>query len=38
MQFSSHQELTTMEQNGQARKGGDQVGNMITLMQITCHN
>ncbi|XP_077248685.1 polypyrimidine tract-binding protein homolog 3-like isoform X2 [Tasmannia lanceolata] len=38
IQFSSHQELTTMDQNGQARKGGDQDSQPNRILLVTIHH
>ncbi|XP_077241388.1 polypyrimidine tract-binding protein homolog 3-like isoform X2 [Tasmannia lanceolata] len=38
IQFSSHQELTTMDQNSQARKGGDQDSEPNRILLVTIHH
>ncbi|KAF8405927.1 hypothetical protein HHK36_008005 [Tetracentron sinense] len=38
IQFSSHQELTTMDQNGQGRKGGDQDTQPNRILLVTIHH
>eukprot|EP00268_Persea_americana_P007880 TRINITY_DN1300_c0_g1_i2.p1 TRINITY_DN1300_c0_g1~~TRINITY_DN1300_c0_g1_i2.p1 ORF type:complete len:449 (+),score=90.26 TRINITY_DN1300_c0_g1_i2:480-1826(+) len=38
IQFSSHQELTTMDQSGQARKGGDQDSQPNRILLVTIHH
>ncbi|XP_058088782.1 polypyrimidine tract-binding protein homolog 3 [Magnolia sinica] len=38
IQFSSHQELTTMDQNSQARKAGDQDAEPNRILLVTIHH